>query len=75
MLSTFTDNGRALLLGVDIGGLGTPVASLASLISYRLYGASEGSNKGEYMLRFLGINFLLLAVMLVVGTVSCGLSR
>jgi Na+/H+ antiporter NhaD/arsenite permease-like protein len=67
MLSTFTDNGRALLVGVDIGGLGTPVASLASLISYRLYAASEDSNKGRYMLMFLGINFALLAVLLMIN--------
>lgn len=65
MLSNFTENGRELLLGVDIGGLGTPIASLASLISYRLYAASVGSRKGKYMLEFLGINFGLLAVLLI----------
>lgn len=66
MLSSFTDNGRGLMLGVDIGGLGTPVASLASLISYRLYAAAPKARRGRYMLVFLGINFALLAVLLSV---------
>ena len=35
MLSGFTENAKALLLGVNLGGLGTPIASLASLISYQ----------------------------------------
>ena len=65
MLSNFTENGRELLLGVDIGGLGTPIASLASLISYRLYAGSAGSRKGKYMTEFLLINFGLLAVLLL----------
>ena len=42
LLSGFTDNWRELLLGVDIGGLGTPVASLASLITLKLYLRSPG---------------------------------
>ncbi|MCM1101121.1 MAG: SLC13 family permease [Acetatifactor muris] len=66
MLSNFTENGRELLLGVDIGGLGTPIASLASLISYRLYAGSEGSRKGRYMMEFLLINFGLLGVLLCI---------
>lgn len=65
MLSNFTENGRELLLGVDIGGLGTPIASLASLISYRLYAGSAGSRKGKYMTEFLLINFGLLVVLLL----------
>lgn len=37
LLSAFTTNHRALLLGVSIGGLGTMIASLANLISFKLY--------------------------------------
>ena len=37
LLSGFTQNGAALLIGTNIGGLGTPIASLASLISFKLY--------------------------------------
>ena len=43
MLSSFTQNSSALLLGVNVGGLGTLVASLASLISFKLYAKSSGA--------------------------------
>lgn len=64
MLADFTDNSAGLLLGVNIGGLGTPVASLASLISYRYYCADADAEKGRYMAVFLAVNFVMLAVML-----------
>lgn len=64
LLSGFTDNARALLLGVNIGGLGTPVASLASLISLKLYSHAENATPGRYMAVFLGLNFALLALLL-----------
>ena len=41
LLAPLTEDWRGLLLGVDVGGLGTPVASLASLISLKLYLARE----------------------------------
>lgn len=65
LLSGFTENAKALLLGVDIGGLGTPVASLASLISLRLYAKEPCSNTGRFLLVFSAANFALLAVLLV----------
>ena len=37
LLSGFTANWHSLLIGVDLGGLGTPIASLASLIAFKLY--------------------------------------
>ena len=47
LLSGFTDEAAALLLGTDIGGLGTLVASMASLISYGMYVRSiPGSREG-----------------------------
>lgn len=67
MLAGFTENGAELLRGVNIGGLGTPVASLASLISYRFYAASEGAEKGRYMAVFMCVNIVMLAVMLAAG--------
>lgn len=63
LLSGFTDNARDLLLGVDIGGLGTPIASLASLISLRLYSRSEGARTGRFLLTFTWVNLLLLALL------------
>ncbi len=68
LLRSFTENWRALLLGVNIGGLGTPVASLASLISYRLYARSENAQGGRYMLVFMLWNIAYLAVLLCIGS-------
>ena len=64
LLSGFTDGGRELLIGVNIGGLGTPIASLASLISLKLYAQSPGANSGKFMAAFLAVNFALLALLL-----------
>lgn len=67
LLSGFTDNARGLLLGVNIGGLGTPIASLASLISLKLYSHADSADMRGYMLKFLAANFALLAVLLAFG--------
>lgn len=64
MLSGFTDNAAALLLGVDIGCLGTPVASLASLISLKLYSKSENADMKKYLLVFTLVNIIFLVVFL-----------
>lgn len=65
LLSGFTDSGRELLLGVNIGGLGTPIASLASLISLKLYSHSEHSDSGKYLRQFSLVNFALLIALLL----------
>ncbi|MDD6345758.1 MAG: citrate transporter, partial [Oscillospiraceae bacterium] len=67
LLSGFTDNAEKLLVGVNIGGLGTPVASLASLISYKYYSESKNARNGKYMLLFMLINFVMLLIMIGVG--------
>lgn len=64
MLSGFTENGTALLIGVNIGGLGTIIASLASLISFQFYRKSDNAKVGRYMLYFTSINVVMLIVML-----------
>lgn len=64
LLSPFTENASALMLGVNLGGLGTLVASLASLISFRLYGAAQGAKRGQFMLAFTGLNAFFLAAVL-----------
>lgn len=64
LLSGFTDAWRELLLGVNIGGLGTPVASLASLISLKLYSHSQHADSGRFLARFSAVNFGLLAILL-----------
>jgi Na+/H+ antiporter NhaD/arsenite permease-like protein len=65
LLSGFTDDGRALLLGTNIGGLGTLVASLASLISYRLYLKGEKARPGMYLGLFTALNVTLLVLLLL----------
>lgn len=65
MLSAFTDNFKALILGTDIGGLGTLIASLASLISFKHYSNSENANVVRFILVFTLINLLFLAVLVI----------
>ena len=65
LLSSFTDNSKALLLGVNIGGLGTPIASLASLISLKLYSQTEDARTGKFLLEFTVVNVILLIVLSV----------
>jgi len=64
MLSGFTDNGTALLLGVNLGGLGTLIASMASLISYQCYRNAENAKPFRYLLTFTGISLIMLAGLL-----------
>lgn len=64
MLSGFTENFSELLKGVNIGGLGTPIASLASLISFKIYAKSEKADVLRYLLIFSLINFGFLAILL-----------
>lgn len=65
LLSEFTNDTDALLLGVNLGGLGTIIASMASLISYKLYATRKESKKGLYMGVFSLMNFGLLVVLTV----------
>ncbi len=64
LLSGFTGNWHSLLLGVDLGGLGTPIASLASLIAFRLYMHTPGARAGLFMKEFAAANALGLLAML-----------
>ncbi len=65
LLSQFTADYPALLLGVNIGGTGTLIASLASLISFREYTAHNPGKAGHYMLMFSAFNFGFLAILTV----------
>lgn len=72
LLSGFTDQYEALLQGVNIGGLGTLIASLASLISYKFFAAeaTEKGEKGRYLLIFTAWNVLLATILLVFANVK-----
>lgn len=67
LLSGFTENGRDLLIGVNVGGLGTPIASLASLISMKIYASGGKGSNGKFLKLFLPLNFALLALMLLIA--------
>lgn len=69
MLSGFTHNATGLLIGTNIGGLGTPVASLASLITLRIYARFGNAQTGRYLLYFLVYNVILLALFLALACV------
>lgn len=64
LLSSFTEQWRPLLEGVNIGGLGTPIASLASLITLKLYLRSPNARIGRYIAVFTAANVAGLALLL-----------
>lgn len=63
LLSRFTDNYRELLLGVNIGGTGTLIASLASLITYSEYKVLYPKDGGKYVKLFIVLNAVFLLVL------------
>ena len=65
MLSGFTANYKSLLLGVNIGGLGTLIASMASLISYKAYSKEYKEKSGKYLLVFTAVNVVFLVVLVL----------
>lgn len=65
MLSGFTEDAVALMRGVNIGGLGMLVASLASLISFKAYSKAPGARAGSYIACFTGVNLAFLVVIYV----------
>ena len=66
LLSQFTDNYRELLLGVNIGGAGTLIASLASLITFREYIKHNPKRAGYYIGLFSAFNFGFLIILTVI---------
>lgn len=63
LLSQFTDNYADLLIGVNIGGVGTLISSLASLITFREYTRHDPQHKGRYLLLFSAVNFAFLLLL------------
>ena len=64
LLSGFSSNFSALLTGVNVGGLGTLIASLASLISFKFFSREYPDKKGAYMIRFTIWNGIFLIVLI-----------
>jgi Na+/H+ antiporter NhaD/arsenite permease-like protein len=79
LLSGFTQEYRGLLQGVNIGGLGTLIASLASLISYKFFAAESeqtpaAGTRGRYMLTFTIWNVGMALVLLAAAFLLNGLT-
>ena len=64
LLSKFTESWRPLLYGVNIGGCGTLISSLASLITFRTYNSHNPGKAGSYIKLFSLLNFGFLAILL-----------
>ena len=72
LLSAFTDNGEALVVGTNLGGLGTLIASMASLITYKFYAATPRGKKNTgmgYLPAFTVVNIVFLALLLALWAV------
>lgn len=67
LLSGFTQDWPGLIVGCNLGGLGTLIASMASLISYRQVAGSRPAERGRYFLWFTAGNILLLAALLALS--------
>lgn len=65
LLSGFTSDYKALLAGVNVGGLGTLIASMASLISYKILANKYNEKKGSYFKWFTIVNVIFLIVLVV----------
>lgn len=63
LLSQFTGNYHDLLLGVNIGGVGTLISSLASLITFREYVKHNPGKTGKYVAVFSAFNFAFLFIL------------
>lgn len=71
LLSGFTDDYSALLIGVNLGGLGTLIASLASLISFKFYANSNGSDTRRFLGIFTLYNVIFLGVLFILSLILC----
>lgn len=69
LLAPVNRSPQLLLWGVNVGGMGTLIASMASLISYRLYVAKYPDAKGKYLSCFYNYNFTGLVIFSIV--LSC----
>ena len=65
VLSGFTDQWKDMLSGVNIGGLGTPIASLASLITIKFYMRWPGAKILRFLGYFTAANVIALAILLL----------
>ena len=63
LLSAFTTNYSSIIIGINIGGLGTLIASMANLISYKIIVRSHPEFKIRYLMVFTVLNVVLLVIL------------
>lgn len=66
LLSGFTGDVTSLIVGTNLGGLGTLIASMASLISYKYIVKEMPEKKGKYLGYFTVVNVIFLIILLVI---------
>ena len=66
LLSGFSTNYEAIIIGINIGGLGTLIASMANLISFKILVREYNEFKIRYLVVFTVLNVILLAILIVV---------
>ena len=71
LLSRFTTDYARLLIAVNLGGLGTPIASLASPITLNTYPKLMPGDTKKYILLFLALNFGFLLILAGFGYLTC----
>ena len=64
LLSGFSVNYEAIIIGINIGGFGTLIASMANLISYKILVHEYGEFKIKYLILFTVLNVILLIILL-----------
>lgn len=70
LLSGFSSNYEAIIVGINIGGFGTLIASMANLISYKILVRECGEFKARYLVEFTVLNIILLVVLFCVYAIS-----
>ena len=69
LLSGFTDSYTDLIIGTNLGGLGTLIASMASLISFKYVARQDKGARGRYLAYFTFANVLFLAVLICIWNI------
>ncbi len=67
LLSGFSTNYEAIIVGINIGGFGSLIASMANLISYNILVREHNQFKSRYLLVFTILNVILLVILLIVN--------
>ena len=69
LLSGFTKNYTALIVGTNIGGLGTLIASMASLISFKYIARDYPDLRKKYFILFTSANLIFFLILMLLSKV------